>query len=50
MNNGPIEPPAELRQMAKMIRQVYLSLMQEDFTEKEALTIIGHILAANQGG
>lgn len=47
--NGPIEPRADLRAAANDLRQLYLSLIQEDFSESEALTLIGHILAASRG-
>lgn len=50
MSNGPIEPAAELRQLASAVRQTYLALVQEGFTEAEALKIVGMILAANGGG
>ena len=49
MTNGPIEPSADLRQLASALRQTYLALTQEGFTEQEALTIIGQILVANAG-
>ena len=49
MSNGPIEPSADLRQLASILRQTYLALVQEGFTQQEALTIIGQILAANGG-
>lgn len=50
MSNGPIEPSADLRQLANVLRQTYLALMQEGFTEAEALAIIGQIISANMGG
>lgn len=50
MSNGPIEPAADLRQLASMLRQTFLALTQEGFTEQQALIIIGQILAANSGG
>jgi hypothetical protein len=48
--NGPIEPSADLRQMAATLHGMYVALMQEGFTEREALVIIGQILAANAKG
>lgn len=45
-----IEPSAELRIFANMLRQMYIALQQEGFTTPEALTIIGHCIAANTGG
>lgn len=48
-----IEPSADLRKAAKDLRQMFIALVNEDFSEKQALAIIGHILAAgsqNGGG
>lgn len=50
MSNGPIEPAADLRQLANALRQTFLALVQEGFTEQQALVIIGQILAANAAG
>lgn len=50
MSNGPIEPTADLRTLANMLRQTFLALNQEGFSEQQALAIIGQILAANAGG
>lgn len=47
--NTPIEPAANLRVLASMLRQTYIALVAEGFTEAQALQIIGHILAANGG-
>jgi hypothetical protein len=47
MNNGPIEPAADLRQIANTVRQMFVALTQEGFTEHQALTIVGQILAAS---
>jgi hypothetical protein len=44
--NGPIEPPADMRAAAKQLRSLFISLTNEDFTEQQALVIIGQILAA----
>lgn len=49
MSNGPIEPKADMRQAANDLRQMFIALTQEDFTEHQALVIIGQILAANGG-
>lgn len=46
MSNGPVEPASDLRVLASTVRQTYVALVQEGFTEREALTIIGQILAA----
>ena len=47
-SNGPVEPSAELRQMAATFRQIFVALVAEGFTEKQALVMIGQILAANR--
>jgi hypothetical protein len=49
--NGPIEPSADLRQAASALRQMFIALLAEGFDERQALVIVGQILAANsQGG
>lgn len=50
MSNGPVEPAADLRQVANWIRQMYLALQQEGFTEQQSLVIVGQILGAQTGG
>lgn len=46
---SPMEPSADLRQAANMLRQTFVALCAEGFTKQEALVIIGQILAANPG-
>jgi hypothetical protein len=46
----PIEPSADMREMAIQLRQTYVALTLEGFTTQEALTIIGQIISANSGG
>lgn len=48
--NGPVEPSAALRAAAKELRGWYIALLAEGFSEREALTIIGQLLAAANGG
>jgi hypothetical protein len=43
----PCEPSADLRQMASAMRQMFVALTNEGFTERQSLTIIGHLLSAN---
>jgi hypothetical protein len=50
MTNGPIEPNADIRVFAKTMQQMFVALVQEGFTERQALIIIGQILAANAQG
>jgi hypothetical protein len=47
--SGPIEPSADLRQAASALRQMFIALINEGFDERQALTIIGHAIAANGG-
>lgn len=44
----PKEPAADLRLFASILRQTYMALLAEGFTQQEALTIIGQLLAANR--
>lgn len=39
-----------MRTMAHMLRDMYVSLVNEGFTKDEAMTIIGTTIAANFGG
>ena len=48
--NAPIEPSADIRQADHGLREMYISLTAEDFTEQQALIIIGQVIAANSGG
>ncbi len=47
MINGPMEPAANYRQVANQLRQIYVALLEEDFTETEALIIIGQVISAS---
>lgn len=40
------EPSAVTRQAAKALREYYVALIREGFTETEALRIIGYMLSA----
>lgn len=52
MSNGPIEPRADFRIAGRELFQYFTALTIEGFTERQALTILGHVLAAvaQQGG
>ena len=50
MSNHPTEPSADLRQLAATLWQTFVALTSEGFSEAQALTIIGKMLAASQGG
>lgn len=41
------EPSPEVRSMALQLRQVFVALIAEGFTEAQALNLIGNILTAN---
>lgn len=43
------EPAADLRQAASALRQMFVALVQEGFTEKQALIIVGQTLQAGGG-
>jgi hypothetical protein len=47
---GPTEPSADLRELASMLRQTYIALTNEGFTESQALTIIGEIIGSTMRG
>ena len=44
--DGPVEASADLRMAAKNLRQLYLALIYEGFTEQQALAIVGNVVAA----
>lgn len=46
----PMEPSADMREAANGLRQLYVALTNEGFSDQQALVIIGQILAANGGG
>ncbi len=45
-----VEPSADLRQLASALRQTFIALTMEGFTEQQALTIVGQILASSSSG
>jgi hypothetical protein len=50
VTNGPVEPSADLRQFAANMHQMFIALVNEGFTEQQALAVIGGWLAAVLGG
>lgn len=44
MNN--VEPRAEIRMAAHELRELYVALLGEGFTQPEALAILGQIVAS----
>jgi hypothetical protein len=47
MPNSPTEPAANLRAMAKILKEMFISLQEEGFNERQAIAIIGQIMAAH---
>jgi hypothetical protein len=47
---GPVEPSADLRTFARMSYEMFVALAAEGFTEQQALTIIGQVIAGSQRG
>lgn len=45
--NGPVEPSAAIRQMASALRQMYVALVAEGFSDRQALVIIGQVVSAD---
>ena len=44
--NGPVEPSADIRVGAANLRQIFIALVAEEFTENQALAIIGQMIVA----
>lgn len=43
---GKTEPSADMRSMAKSLRETFVALRLEGFTENQAIAIIGQMLAS----
>lgn len=41
------EPSADWRGMAKMFREMYVALVHEGFTEKQALELLSHTIGSS---
>lgn len=50
IDSGGVEPSAEIRNAAHMVREMYVALLMEGFTEAQALQIIGYSLSGSAGG
>lgn len=49
MNPDPRrEPSADMRVLAKMLRDLFLALRAEGFSNREALAVVGQVIAANR--
>jgi hypothetical protein len=46
MGGNAVEPSAEMRRAAHMIRETFAALLAEGFSEQQALVIVGQILSA----
>lgn len=44
------EPAADLRVAARQLRELFVSLVNEGFTEHQALRIVGQVLGGQRGG
>lgn len=42
------EPSADLREAARAVRQTFVALVNEGFSEQQALVIVGHILTMHR--
>ena len=45
MTTDRTEPSAAMREMARILWETYAALVKEGFTEAQALTIVGQIIA-----
>jgi alkylation response protein AidB-like acyl-CoA dehydrogenase len=43
------EASAESRHAARLVRDMFVALIAEGFTEQQALVILGHAISANSG-
>jgi hypothetical protein len=50
MTPAPMEPSADMRLLANTLRQMYVALCAEGFTEQQALIVTGQVIASNSGG
>jgi len=50
MNDPKMEPNADMRAMANAARQMFVALVDEGFTEEQALILLGQTITANIRG
>lgn len=43
---GPYEPSADMRTMARQLKDMFEALVAAGFSSQQALAIIGHVIAA----
>lgn len=48
-NPGPMEPSSDIRTFANTMRQMFMALTLEGFSEAEALTFVGQAIASMFG-
>jgi hypothetical protein len=48
-DNDIVEPSADVREAAHGIREIFIALTMEGFTEKQALVVVGQMMAAAFG-
>lgn len=49
VDSGGVEPSADIRKAAHQLREMYIALLLEGFTEPQALRIIGYAMSSGGG-
>lgn len=49
MSQPKMEPNADMRSIANTMRQMYVALLDEGFTEQQALVLLGQTITASIG-
>jgi hypothetical protein len=50
MDRPKMEPNADVRSIANTLRQMYVALLDEGFTEQQALVLLGQTISASIAG
>lgn len=50
VDSGGIEPSADIRKAAHQLREMYIALLLEGFTEAQALRMIGYAMSGGSNG